>query len=113
MFDHTEGKVNFKKFMEILNKFGRILRIDIETEWLLHKSQIPLLVELSFERRVLIDDLINVQLHGFCDASKMAYRVCLYIRSANKNETCITRLLWAKSKMTLLNSKVTISTAKC
>ncbi|XP_065078351.1 uncharacterized protein LOC135701472, partial [Ochlerotatus camptorhynchus] len=42
----------------------------------------------------------NVQLHGFCDASRNAYGACIYLRSVGRSGVVTTRLLTAKSRVT-------------
>ncbi|XP_011858455.1 PREDICTED: uncharacterized protein LOC105556009 [Vollenhovia emeryi] len=44
-------------------------------------QRLHLMNQVSFDRRLLIDDYKGIQVHGFCDASKVGYGACLYIRS--------------------------------
>lgn len=84
------------------------LPLNIHSAWIDYKDQLPLLSQVSFQRRFLITEPVNIQLHGFCDASEVAYGACLYIRSTDKNDKCFTRLICSKSKVAPLNSKITI-----
>lgn len=72
----------------------------IYTAWLQFVQQFESINRISFDRRVLTNDYRDVQIHGFCDASKTGYGACLYIRSTGENnEITIVRLLCAKSRV--------------
>ena len=57
--------------------------LDIHTQWIEYKLQLPLLSELHFDRCVVGLNSVDIQLHGFCDASEKAYGACIYVRSTN------------------------------
>ncbi|XP_033346502.1 uncharacterized protein LOC117231808 [Bombus vosnesenskii] len=42
---------------------------------------------------------MEIELHGFCDASEKAYGACIYLRTLNTNGRVWTQLLTAKSKV--------------
>ncbi|XP_015189653.1 PREDICTED: uncharacterized protein LOC107073478 [Polistes dominula] len=58
-----------------------------------------LIDNLTIERRVTLDDPIDVQLHGFCDASQSGDGGCFYVRSRDKFGNTRVRLLCAKSRV--------------
>ncbi|XP_011883943.1 PREDICTED: uncharacterized protein LOC105571080 [Vollenhovia emeryi] len=72
---------------------------DIYTEWKEFVRQLESINRFTFERKLLINDYHDVQIHGFCDASSVGYGACLYIRSSRENETTIVRLACAKSRV--------------
>nr|CAI5859532.1 unnamed protein product [Callosobruchus analis] len=47
----------------------------------------------------MISDYIEIQLHGFSDASEKAYGCCLYIRVVSKNGSVVSHLLCSKSRV--------------
>ncbi|XP_018365332.1 PREDICTED: uncharacterized protein LOC108762706 [Trachymyrmex cornetzi] len=67
--------------------------------WKQWRSQIHNVQQISIPRRVLENQQDRTELHGFCDASEAAYGACLYIRSSTDENTYITRLLCAKSRI--------------
>lgn len=84
---------------------------ELYRDWISFTNQLDLLNELSIDRRVLIDNYTDVQIHGFCDASKQGYGACIYIRSENSEGEICVRLLTAKSRVTPLK-EITIPRAE-
>lgn len=76
----------------------------IHTEWSEFARQLELMNQVCFDRRLLIDNYQDVQLHGFCDASNIGYGACLYVRSRGKQGNVINRLLCAKSRIAPLKT---------
>lgn len=81
--------------------------LEIHSQWINFKNQLPLLNDITFDRGV-INTYADIQLHGFCDASEVAYGACFYIRSIDKNNKYDTNLLCSKSKVAPLNARATI-----
>lgn len=71
-------------------------------------QQLPALNKITFERKVLYAQTINIQLHGFCDAIEKAYGACIYLRSINVNGEVQVNLLCAKSRVAPLKTIQTI-----
>lgn len=77
----------------------------IHSEWNCYYSQLPLLNNIRFPHKTVIKSASEIELHGFCNASEKAYRVCVYLRTANSYGHLQTRLLAAKSKVASLKSQ--------
>ncbi|XP_050476640.1 uncharacterized protein LOC126866748 [Bombus huntii] len=75
------------------------LPIELHTEWERYYAQLPLLNNVKFPRKAIIESTIEIELHGFCDASEKAYGACVYLRILNTNGRVWTQLLTAKSKV--------------
>ncbi|XP_076229449.1 uncharacterized protein LOC116429801 [Nomia melanderi] len=71
----------------------------IEQAWLTIANQLDLLNRFSIHRRIALNQAVELQLHGFCDASESAYGACVYIRSTNKQGQHAVELLCAKSRV--------------
>lgn len=54
--------------------------LSIHTKWVEFRNQLPLLEKISFDRFISISDPLEIQMHGFCDASEKAYGACIYLR---------------------------------
>ena len=80
---------------------------ELQTRWVTFARQLPLIGIVSIERHLITKNPINVELHGFCDASQVGYGACIYIRSTNENNEIIVRLICAKSRVAPLK-KLTI-----
>ncbi|KMQ88124.1 hypothetical protein RF55_12443 [Lasius niger] len=72
---------------------------DIKNMWIQWKSQILSVEELLIPRRIICDNPVEIELHGFCDASESAYGACIYLRSTNSRSEYTVRLLCAKSRV--------------
>ncbi|XP_029154734.1 uncharacterized protein LOC114927846 [Nylanderia fulva] len=64
----------------------------LQNVWQSFSEQLALIDNLEINRNVLINDAINVQLHGFSNASKAAYGDCIYGRVAPLAEQTMPRL---------------------
>ena len=72
---------------------------NLHTMWGEFNRQLVALNEISVRRRVSCDNAINVQLHGFSDASELAYGACIYLRSSDRHDNHMVHLLCAKSRV--------------
>ena len=72
---------------------------DIRIRWEEYKNQLSMLNKVKVKRCIVIPEAIELQLHGFCDASEKAFGACLYLRSSNKQGQHITSLICSKSRV--------------
>ncbi|KAJ8962212.1 hypothetical protein NQ318_018184 [Aromia moschata] len=56
------------------------------------------------DSRAIHDGAVQIEMHGFADASEDAYGACIYIRSINDDGNVHTNLLCAKSKVSPLKT---------
>ncbi|XP_063972071.1 uncharacterized protein LOC135159938 [Diachasmimorpha longicaudata] len=82
--------------------------LSIYTEWKTYLQQLPLLNNTQFQRKTILSEAIEVQLHGFCDASDQGYGACVYLRTTDRSNETQTYLLCAKSRVAPINKKATI-----
>nr|XP_029716551.1 uncharacterized protein LOC115259895 [Aedes albopictus] len=54
-------------------------------KWVAFKSQLASLQQIKVSRCILPFSSATIQIHGFCDASNLAYGACVYVRSTNEN----------------------------
>ncbi|XP_039310747.1 uncharacterized protein LOC120358929 [Solenopsis invicta] len=58
------------------------LPLDIDTKWKRYEFELSTVTDISIPRRVIsLDQYINLELHGFSDASELAYGACIYLRA--------------------------------
>ncbi|XP_036148442.1 uncharacterized protein LOC118647506 [Monomorium pharaonis] len=75
---------------------------ELHTAWLSF-AQLGSIRDLAVDRRLLMDNPTQIELHGFCDASQRGYGACFYIRSSNSRQVK-TRLACAKSRVAPLKN---------
>lgn len=68
-------------------------------QWNKVQSEIHMLNQLVIPRWVSYSPNDNFELHGFCDASELAYAAVIYLKNVTKNIIC---LLIAKTRVALL-----------
>ncbi|XP_066598844.1 uncharacterized protein [Prorops nasuta] len=67
--------------------------------WSHFANQLNSLNNISVNRRLVVDDSVSIQIHGFCDASQFGYGACIYIRSIDNKGHIQSHLLCAKSRV--------------
>ncbi|XP_055613760.1 uncharacterized protein LOC129760181 [Uranotaenia lowii] len=73
--------------------------------WKEYKQSLMPLESLSVPRWLgFSKDCVSVQLHGFCDASEVAYGACLYLRCVTVDGQISVRLVTAKSRVAPLEN---------
>lgn len=75
------------------------LSTELSNTWNKYKMELPLLNELKVPR--WFGDCNNnlEQIHGFCDASEVAYGAAVFIRSVNNNGTVCVTLVASKTRV--------------
>lgn len=72
---------------------------DISEEWLKFRDVISDIHNVTIDRWLGMSTQVKTQLHGFCDASMIAYACCIYARTLQPNGSIITRLIQSKTKV--------------
>jgi len=76
----------------------------VYSKWLEFTKQWESLDTISLERKLLVTECNDIQIHGFCDASEIGYGACIYIRSSNNLGCVKVRLACAKSRVAPLKT---------
>lgn len=93
------GKILLQKLWSLKSDWDESVPTDIFSEWRMIEDQLILLKELAIPRHISQPKAIEIQMHGFCDASELAYGACLYLRTISKRNIVKTYLICAKSKV--------------
>ncbi|XP_011694053.1 PREDICTED: uncharacterized protein LOC105453629 [Wasmannia auropunctata] len=83
------------------------LPLDLHNKWLSFRQQVRKLDQIRVPRNVVSKNHIELQLHGFADASQKAYGACIYLRSQDSEGNIHTALLCAKSRVAPLKQQTT------
>ncbi|XP_062707819.1 uncharacterized protein LOC134288104 [Aedes albopictus] len=73
------------------------------SEWQHFLTCLPCPEQIRIPRHIVSPHAICYELHGFSDASEMAYGACVYIRSLNSDDTAVVKLVASKSKIAPIN----------
>lgn len=68
-------------------------------EWERYRKMLSILNTLSIPRHVIIDDVTDIEIHGFADSSLSAYGAAIYIKSTNRHNCVVVRLLGSRSRV--------------
>ena len=79
------ARIILKGLWEIKLDWDESLPQRMHYEWITFKNQLDSLNEVSVPRITLCDNLVTIELHGFCDASEKAYgHQFIYTQLMNK-----------------------------
>jgi len=94
-----------QKLWQLRVNWDEPLPKDVSDEWLNYKKCLPRLNKLLIPRMIIgKHKIINIQIHGFADASTKPYGASLYLRSTDDLGTHTVRLICAKSKVAPLKT---------
>jgi hypothetical protein len=102
----VRAKILLQRVWALKVDWDESLPSDLHSEWKRYYSQLTLLNNIRFPRKVIIKIAVNIELHGFCDASEKAYGACVYVRTTNGDGTIQTILLTARSKVAPLKTLI-------
>jgi hypothetical protein len=78
---------------------------DLKTSWTIILNQLHLLNQIRIPRKVIESyPYKSLEIHGFSDASQVAYGCCVYVRVIDANEKISVKLLCAKSRVAPLKT---------
>lgn len=98
------AKVIIQKLWQYKLNWDESVPTEIFSTWSKFQIQIQDLNNLKIPRHFLPDKPVSIQLHGFSDASEMAYGACLYIRAIDSDGTCHCHLICAKTRVAPLKT---------
>ena len=80
------------------------LPADFHTVWSKYYEQLIDISEITIPRHVLCLNPIQIELHGYSDASRHAFGACVYVRFQDEKKRWHSNLLCAKAKVAPLNT---------
>ncbi|XP_036142155.1 uncharacterized protein LOC118645385 [Monomorium pharaonis] len=94
----VKAKIVMQLLWQLKLEWDETVPMDIFTLWNEYKTQLNSINGFSFPKRIMLGDS-DLQLHGFCDASKKAFGACIYLRSTSQTGDRMVRLVCAKSRV--------------
>ncbi|CAL1672255.1 unnamed protein product [Lasius platythorax] len=76
-------KILFQVLWKLQLTWDEPVPIEIYNKWKSFRDRLEELNNITFPRQICTVQFTSLQLHGFADASEVAYGACLYIRSSN------------------------------
>ncbi|XP_018310126.1 uncharacterized protein [Mycetomoellerius zeteki] len=78
--------------------------IELHSKWSYFQDQIRYIPEILTPRHAFSKEYNTMEVHGFCNASEIAYGCCIYIKTINSSGEATVNLLCAKSKVAPLKN---------
>lgn len=72
---------------------------DLTNQWTLFTEQLHLLENVMLPRHFKTYNSNNIQLHGFCDSSELAFSACVYLRVTDSHNNTHVTLILAKTRV--------------
>ena len=99
-----QGKVFMQSLWQLNIGWDEPLPIEKQKFWQVFKENLIHLNHIQVQRKVFgAESSCDIQIHGFSDASELAYGATIYIRQVDSNGHVHTRLLCSKSRVAPVN----------
>ena len=93
------AKLMFQELWKEPTGWDEILSEELQDKWNEYQSELGFIRNIAIPRCVVVPELIDCQLHGFCDASEKAYAAAVYLRCERKDGSLNIQLVAARSKV--------------
>jgi len=90
-------KIFLQKLWQDKLKCDELLPAHLQQEWNQLLQTISKMSQLEINRMFICSNVVNIQLHGFCDSSERAYGACLYLRTTDSKNKIFCELLGSTS----------------
>ncbi|GBM79999.1 hypothetical protein AVEN_203766-1, partial [Araneus ventricosus] len=95
----TKAKIFLQKLWLLKLDWGDTLPLKENNEWQSFLNSLKFVNLINIPRWILSEQCISVELHGFADASELAYGAVIYVKSINSNGGSEVKLLISKSRV--------------
>lgn len=92
------GKLMIQNLWKISLDWDDLVPEDIAHQWITFRDQLTVVGQIKIPRKMISDELNELEIHGFSDASEHAYGACVYVRSRIGTDY-VTQLVCAKSRV--------------
>lgn len=98
------AKIIIQKLWILQLNWDDTLPNSVRSDWEKLEKEISQVGLIQIPRHILLKGSKDIQIHGFSDASELAYACCIYTRSVNKDGRIESHLVCAKSRVAPLKS---------
>ncbi|XP_018308523.1 uncharacterized protein [Mycetomoellerius zeteki] len=98
------GKIIMQELWLLKINWDESIPMELNTTWKEYESQLKQLDDVKIPRKILTENLVYIELHGFADASQQAYGACVYMRSISENGQVESHLIASKSRIAPVKS---------
>jgi hypothetical protein len=96
-------KIFMQQFWQTTVNWDDPLTTELKEHWQSLQHKLPIVNSIQIDRLVIREErLERLEIHGFSDASEVAYGACIHLRSNDVQRKITTRLLCSKSRVALL-----------
>lgn len=93
-------KIFMQRLWQAKINWDDVLPTTLQSDWHDIHHYLPEINDITIPRLIVgIDTLTDIQLHGFSDASQVAYGACIYLRCINISGSTSIKLICSKSKI--------------
>ncbi|GBL95711.1 hypothetical protein AVEN_665-1 [Araneus ventricosus] len=100
----TKAKLVMQELWRLKLDWNDSLPIQLESQWKRFVTFLSTINTLNIPRYILLDCALQIELHGFADASEKAYGAAIYVRCLSNSGEISTNLLCSKSRIAPLKS---------
>ncbi|XP_062538696.1 uncharacterized protein LOC134206972 [Armigeres subalbatus] len=95
----TAAKLIMRELWSLNLDWDQPVPSEMANFWTDFRNQLHWLNELTIPRWILANEIRTIELHGFADASDLAYGACLYSRLVRSDGTAELKLICSKSRI--------------
>ncbi|XP_017887262.1 uncharacterized protein LOC108629224 [Ceratina calcarata] len=95
----VKAKIIMQKLWKAKIEWDESIPYELNEMWISYRNELHLLNKFNAKHRVIIENAVDFQLHGFADASETAYGACIFLRTSNEDKKHYVSLLCAKSRV--------------
>ncbi|XP_018362818.1 PREDICTED: uncharacterized protein LOC108761000 [Trachymyrmex cornetzi] len=95
----TKAKLFMRSLWKLSVSWDDEIPSDLLLEWNSYKERLEAMEEVRIPRHVVSQETSKIEMHGFCDASQLAYGACIYLCSSNAQGERSSKLLVSKSRI--------------